>query len=150
MTRSLSGEELGRHIKGAFPEAVQAWEDRVLWVKPEAVLEVCQYLKERPGLEFDYLNAISAVDYIEYFEMIYHLTSMVHDHSAILKARIYGREDMAVPSVVSVWQGAGLQEREVWDLMGVAFTGHPNLKRVMLWEGFPGHPLRKDFLEQPR
>ena len=150
MTRPLSGEELGRHIKGAFPEAVEAWEDQVLWVKPEAVLEVCRYLKERPGLEFNYLSAISAVDYIEYFEMIYHLTSMVHNHSAILKARIYGREDLAVPSVVNVWQGADLQEREVWDLMGVAFTGHPNLKRVMLWEGFPGHPLRKDFLEQPR
>ena len=49
-------------------------------------------------------------------------------------------------SVVSVWQGADLQEREIWDLMGVRFDGHPNLKRVLLWEGFPGHPLRKDFL----
>ena len=75
---------------------------------------------------------------------------MVHNQSAILKAKLYGREDLALPSVVSVWQGADLQEREVWDLMGIAFTGHPNLKRVMLWEGFPGHPLRKDFLEQPR
>ena len=150
MTRPLSGEELERHIRSAFPQAVEAWEDQVLWIKPEAVLEVCTYLKEGVGLEFDYLSAISAVDYVEYFEVVYHLTSMVHNHSAILKAKIYGRGDLAVPSVVSVWQGADLQEREVWDLMGVAFTGHPNLKRVMLWEGFPGHPLRKDFFEQPR
>ena len=150
MTRPLSGEELGEHIKDALPAAVESWDGQVLWIKPEAVLEVCRHMKEAVGLEFDYLSAISAVDYVEYFEMVYRLTSMVHNQSAILKAKLYGREDLALPSVVSVWQGADLQEREVWDLMGIAFTGHPNLKRVMLWEGFPGHPLRKDFLEQPR
>ena len=150
MTRAFSGEELRERIKDAFPAAVEAWDDQVLWIKPEAVLEVCRHLKEGSGLEFDYLSAISAVDYVEYFEVVYRLISMVHNRSAILKAKLYGREELALPSVVSVWQGADLQEREIWDLMGISFTGHPNLKRVMLWEGFPGHPLRKDFLEQPR
>jgi NADH:ubiquinone oxidoreductase subunit C len=56
-----------------------------------------------------------------------------------------GREEARIPSVFDIWRGADLQEREVWDLMGIIFDGHPNHKRIMLWEGFPGHPLRKDF-----
>ena len=96
-------------------------------------------------MEFNFLNAVSAVDYIEHFEVLYHLTSFEHNHSAVVKTRVYGRENPSVPSVVEVWPGADFQEREVWDLMGVAFEGHPNLKRIMLWEGFPGHPLRRDF-----
>ena len=114
------------------------------------MLDTCRFLKETPGLEFDLLIAISAVDYVEYFEIVYHLTSTVHNHSAILKTRVFGREQLSVPSVVSVWQGADFQEREVWDLMGIAFAGHPNLKRIMLWEGFSGYPLRRDYLEPLR
>ncbi len=63
----------------------------------------------------------------------------------MLKTIAEGRDEPVVPSVVSVWRGADLQEREIWDLMGVSFVGHPNLKRLVTWEGFPGHPLRKDF-----
>ena len=71
---------------------------------------------------------------------------MRRNHSAILKTRRYGREEPSVDSVTSIWIGADLQEREIWDLMGIRFEGHPNLKRILLWENFPGHPLRKDFL----
>lgn len=99
---------------------------------------------------FNLLNAISAVDYVEYFEVVYHLTSTAHLHSAVLKAKVYGREEPSLPSVVGLWLGADFQEREVWDLMGVKFLGHPNLKRILLWEGYPGHPLRRDYLEAPR
>ena len=96
------------------------------------------------------LNSITAVDYVEYFEVVYHITSTIHKHSAVLKAKVYGRDAPSVPSVISVWRGADLQEREIWDLMGVAFEGHPNLKRILLWEGYPGHPLQRDYLEPPR
>ena len=88
------------------------------------------------------------MDYIESFELVYRLLSMRNNHSVIIKSRCYGREELAVPSVVSIWQGADFQEREIWDLMGIRFEGHPNLKRILLWEGFPGHPLRKDYLGQ--
>ena len=81
--------------------------------------------------------------------MVYHLTSISHNQSLVIKTRIFDREDPVVPSVISLWRGADYQEREVWDLMGIRFTGHPNPKRIMLWEGFPGHPLRKDFIESP-
>ncbi len=145
MTRAFQGEELARFIQRRFPDAELEWDGDSLWIEPQRVREVARFLKEEPQLEFNFLNAVSAVDYIEYFEVLYHLTSFEHNHSAVVKTRVYGRENPSVPSVVEVWPGADFQEREVWDLMGVAFEGHPNLKRIMLWEGFPGHPHRRDF-----
>ena len=150
MIRSMSGEELGRRVQQAIPGCVEEWRGADLWVKPETVRDVCSFLAQTPGLEFNLLNSISAVDYVEYFEVVYHVTSTVHRHSAVLKARVFGREAPSLPSVVGVWRGADLQEREIWDLMGVAFAGHPNLKRILLWEGYSGHPLRRDYLEPPR
>ena len=78
--------------------------------------------------------------------MVYHLTSLEHNHSLVIKTRIYERDNPGLDSVVSLWRGADLQEREIYDLMGIAFTSHPNLKRIFLWEGFEGYPLRKDYL----
>ena len=145
MTRALRGDDLAARLGERHPDAVVRWGESDLWVKPESILDVVKFLKEEPGLDFNYLSAISAIDFVECFEVVYHLTSYEHNHSAVVKARVYGREDPAIPSVVGVWQGADYQEREIWDLMGVRFLGHPNLKRLMLWESFPGHPLRKDF-----
>ncbi len=145
MTRAFQGEELARFIQRRFPDAELEWDGDSLWIEPQRVREVAWFLKEEPQLVFNFLNAVSAVDYIEHFEVVYHLTSFEHNHSAVVKTRVYGRETPSVPSVMEVWPGADFQEREVWDLMGVAFEGHPNLKRIMLWEGFPGHPHRRDF-----
>ncbi|MBI4202157.1 MAG: NADH-quinone oxidoreductase subunit C [Chloroflexi bacterium] len=150
MIREVPGEELARRLQVACPGAVEAWQDISLWVKPQRILEVCRFLNQMPGLEFNLLNSISGVDYIEHFEVVYHVTSTINLHSAVIKARVYGREEPSLPSVVSLWQGADFQEREVWDLMGVRFEGHPNMKRILLWEGYPGFPLRKDYLEAPR
>jgi NADH-quinone oxidoreductase subunit C len=146
MTAQLPGEAVAHRIQEALPGAVEAWQGPDVWVKPERVLEVCRFLKEDSGLGMDYLVSVTGADYIDHFEAVYHLTSIAHNHSLVLKARVHGRDAPAVPSVVSVWQGADLQEREVWDLMGIAFTGHPNLKRILTWEGFPGHPLQKTHL----
>ena len=87
------------------------------------------------------------MDYIEYFELVYHLDSMIYNTSIVIKTKIYGRNNLSVKSLTSLWKGAELQEREIWDLMGIYFDGHPNMKRILLWEGFKGHPLRKDFLK---
>ena len=150
MTTALAGEAIAGQLESSIPGVVEEWTSRDVWVKPEAILDVCRFLKEDSALRFDYLVSVSAVDYIEYFEMVYHLLSMVNNHSVVLKAKCWGRDDLTVPSVTSLWQGADFQEREVYDLMGVNFSGHYNLKRLMLWEGFPGHPQRKDYLEPPR
>ena len=146
MTRLVAGGELARRLEEAVPGSIEEWNEAQTWVRPEQILEVCRFLKEDPDLFFNFLTAITAVDYIEYFEMVYHLTSMSHNQRAVIKARVYGRETPTTPSVTSLWRGAELQEREIWDLMGITFTGHPNLKRIMLWEGFPGHPHRKDHM----
>ena len=116
------------------------------WVRPTRIDSVAAFLKDSPDHDFQFLNSVSAVDYVEYFDLVYHLTSLNQQSSAVFKARIYGRDNLIVPSVYSVWRGADFQEREIWDLMGIHFEGHPNMKRIMLWEGFEGHPLRKDFL----
>ena len=120
--------------------------DGVLWVKAPKIADVAAFMKSDVGLDFNFLNSISAVDHINHFEVVYHLTSLNKQHTAIVKARLDGREELSLPSVYHIWRGADFQEREIWDLMGISFSGHPNMKRIMLWEGFEGHPLRKDYL----
>ena len=147
MTRVLSAKDVAQRLNEHFHDAAEALNKTDVLISPNAILDSCIFLKETSGLDFAFLTAITAVDYIEYFELIYHLLSMKHNHSVVLKTRLYERDEPTVSSVTGVWQGADLQEREIWDLMGVRFEGHPNLKRILLWEGFPGHPLRKDFIE---
>jgi len=146
MTTQLRGEEVGQRLQAAFPDAVTSWDDDVVRIEPDAIIKVCQFLKDTPDLDMDFLSSITGVDYVESFEVVYHLTSLTHNHSLVLKTTLYGRDDVGLPSVMGVWKGADLQEREIWDLMGIVFTGHPNMKRILTWEGFPGHPLRKDHL----
>ena len=143
---ALPGDALARRLQTAAPDAVLEWNAAAVWVDPAALARVAAILRDDPELDFRYLNAVSAIDFVEHFELVYHLTSMVKRHTGVVRSRVYGREEPWAASVVSVWQGADFQEREIWDLMGVRFEGHPNMKRIMLWEGFEGHPLRKDFL----
>ena len=120
----------------------------VLEVPPDKLVEVARWLKEEGSLAFNYLVSITAVDYWEYFEVAYLLHSIPYGHSVELKVNV-DRERPVVPSLTSIWRGADVQEREVYDLMGVEFSGHPELKRILLWDSFEGHPLRKDFDKQP-
>jgi len=144
MTKPLSGAEVAGQIGGQFPDAVTEFDETAIFVHREKLLEVAHFLKQ--SLELDYLTSITAVDFLEHFELVYHLTSIKNNQSLVLKTRCEkGEQSEKVPSVVSLWQGADFQEREVYDLMGIAFEGHPNLKRIFLWHGFKGHPLRKDY-----
>jgi len=145
MTKALQGQELGNLIQTRFPLATLESKVESLWIESEYVKPILEHLKTNDQLDFAFLNSISAVDYIDHFEVVYHLTSFKFNHSAVIKVRINGRDDLKIPSVVDIWPGANFQEREIWDLMGIQFENHPNPKRIMLWDGFPGHPLRKDF-----
>jgi NADH-quinone oxidoreductase subunit C len=146
MTTALSGQKVAKQIEKKFPEAViEAGADSLL-LKGEQLLAVAGYLNKTPGLGFDYLNHVTGTDYYDYFEVVYYLVSLKHNHGLVLKARCHDRENPVLPSVVGIWQGADFQEREIFDLLGISFEGHPNLRRIVLWEGFEGHPLRKDFL----
>ncbi len=142
----LSGAELAERVGAAIPGSVVDSNDDTVYVTPDAVARVAQFLRDDEDLDFQFLNSISAIDYIGHFELVYHLTSFRKEHKAIVKSRLHGRDDLSAPSVYHLWRGADFQEREVWDLMGIRFEGHPNMKRIMLWEGFDGHPLRKDYL----
>ena len=149
MTTAMSGHGLAAALREQLPGAVVAADSMAVWVTPESVAIVCALLHDHPDHGFDLLNAITAVDYVEFFELVYQVTSLSMNRSAMLKTRCYGRGEPAVPSVTPIWKGADLQEREVFDLMGIRFDGHPNLKRLLLWEGFQGYPLRRDYLEPP-
>ena len=145
MTVSLSGLEIAKQLTEPFPDAISEASDLTVLVRSEALFDVAQYLKSSPELNFNYLSHITAVDYYDYFELVYQLVSLDHNRSLVLKTRCYDRNKPTVPSVVSLWQGADFQEREIYDLMGISFPGHPNLKRIVLWQGFQGHPVRKDY-----
>ena len=146
MTLFISGHELKDLVDDMVPGAVDYAEESALWIESSKILDICKVMKNNEKLDFSFLTAITAVDYIEYFELIYHLTSMRKNKSTVIKSKCPGRSNLKVPSVISVWQSADLQEREIWDLMGIEFEGHPNMKRILLWEGFDGHPLRKDYI----
>jgi len=146
MTVALSGKEIADKLEEQFPGSIVESSQDSLVVDSEFLLKVATSLKDTPDLDFNYLVAITAVDYYDYFEVVYRLTSLEHNHSLVVKTRCYERVNPVLPSVVSLWRGAELQEREIYDLMGISFEEHPNLKRLFLWQGFKGHPLRKDYL----
>ena len=149
MTATITGQRLGAEVSSHFPEAVVDVSDGAVWLQPASIAKVCAYLRDDESHQFALLSSVTAVDYVDHFEVVYRLTSIVNNTSTVLKVRLPGREDPALPSVAGVWLGANLQEREIYDLMGVRFEGHPNLKRILTWEGFEGHPLRRDYLEPP-
>ncbi len=145
MTVALSGEDFAAKLEAQFPESIIESSPGSLVVKSEFLLRIAWYLKATPEFDFDYLTSITAVDYENYFELVYHLVSLKYNHSLVIKTQCHGRDEPVAPSLVSLWQGADFQEREIYDLMGIRFDAHPNMKRILLWDGFQGHPLRKDY-----
>ncbi|MGD0354563.1 MAG: NADH-quinone oxidoreductase subunit C [Dehalococcoidia bacterium] len=146
MTVVTSGEDLAKKIAEAIPGSVISSDKTSVMVDAAKLAQVAEFLKNTPGLDFNYLNFATAVDYIDYFELVYRLLSMEHNHSLVLKTRCYDRENPTVPSIVSLWRGAYFQEREMFDMFGIKFEGHPDLRRLLTWEGFKGYPLRRDYL----
>ena len=144
MTTSLSGSQIMEILKGSFGDSIVEVGSGSLLVKSGALLDIAAFLKNTTGLEFDFLSSITGTDYKGCFELVYHLESFKHNRSLILKVRC-PKDEPAAPSLTRLWQGADFQEREIYDLLGVSFSGHPNMKRIFLWDGFEGYPLRKDF-----
>ena len=144
----MTHEEILEGLRQAFPEAIIEVPEDVknftIIISKEQLLEVAAHLRHKLG--FDYLSCVTAVDYPEYFELVYCLGSLERGGELmVLKVRLEDKENPAISSLSSIWGGAWLQECEVYDFFGIRFTGHPDLRRIFLWEGFPGHPLRKDF-----
>jgi NADH-quinone oxidoreductase subunit C len=138
--------------------------DPFIVVDAADILDLARFLKTEPRLRFDLLNCISGVDYLEldpkkvakasfepHLEVVYHLSSFTHRHRLVVKIILPRWKDGKpgslpdVPSVTSIWRAADWHEREVYDLCGVNFTGHPELRRILLSEDWEGYPLRKDY-----
>ncbi len=144
--------EIHERLKARFGDEVGPLSepkiDQYCVVKRERIVEVCRFLAAEAGLEFDFLEDLTAVDWPKknLIEVVYHLVSYTHRHVFVLKVEA----DRAAPSVASVeaiWKTANWFEREVYDLFGVDFPGHPDLRRIMLPDDWIGHPLRKDYQE---
>jgi NADH-quinone oxidoreductase subunit C len=146
MTHELAPAELDTRLRQRF--AALQTEIGPNWLRIAGVdpLEVFRFLRDDPELDFAYLSGLTAVDRMDSFEVVYHLQSLRRNHLAVVKLTA-DRAEPSLPSVSGIWQGAHLQEAEAYDLMGIRFEGHPNLRRIFLWEGFAGWPLRKDFLQ---
>jgi len=111
---------------------------------PEVLVKASEFLRDDDRTAFEQLHDLTAVDWIENFDVVIHLYSIQRKHSLCLKVRTPSRDDATCPSVTPVWPAADWHERETWDLMGVKFVGHPHLRRILLPEDWQGHPLRKD------
>jgi NADH-quinone oxidoreductase subunit C len=146
-------------IKKQFPEAVSVpiefHGETTLVVQPYRLIDVCTFLRDDPALKFDLLSDVSAVDHFPEhprFAVNYHVYSLENNRELRLKVWLDG-EQPHVASATAVWPGANWHEREVWDLMGIVFDGHPDPRRIFLPEDYLGHPLRKDaaqFYEEPQ
>ncbi|MCH8815848.1 MAG: NADH-quinone oxidoreductase subunit C [Chloroflexi bacterium] len=148
MTRLLAGQDIAHQIEQKYPEAVVDAQPEFAMVKADKLIDVCTFLRDG-DLDFKFLNSLTAVDRLDAFEIVYHMTSISLNQMGSIKISTSEREKPVFPSVTSVWPGAHLQEREAYDLMGIVFEGHPDLRRIFLWEGFAGWPLRKDYLNMP-
>ncbi len=117
------------------------------WIPAERLTGICRFVAADPAFALDYLSFVSGVDYPEQkrIEVVYHLFSSQHRHELLLKVRV-PRDDPRVETVTSIWRGADWHEREAYDLLGIVFEGHPNLRRIMMTDDWVGHPLRKDYI----
>lgn len=154
---ALTPETVEEALGSRFGDALRGVETYLGQVTAEiasgAIAEVCAFLRDDPGFRFEQLMDLCGVDYLEHhdqpadaprFAAVYHLLSLTHNHRLRLKVRV-SEERPVLPSVVGVWSGADWFEREAFDMFGLIFEGHPDLRRILTDYGFAGHPFRKDF-----
>ena len=145
---------LAEQVKAKFPGDVTGVLDQqgdpLVYLERESVLKVMQALKTGPEFQFDMLMDLFAIDYLHWeekalrFEVVYNLYSSSKHHRLFVKVGV-PEKDASLDSVTALWPAANWYEREAWDMFGVSFNGHPNLKRILMYEEFKGHALRKDY-----
>jgi len=148
MTATSTVEKVRQKFPQAIVETVEFRDEQTIVLKPEDLVTVCSYLQK--DLQFNFLSSVTAVDWperIPRFDVVYHLLSIPHQCVLRLKVRVGQRreEHPAVPTVVGVWPSANWYEREVYDLFGITFTGHPDLRRILMPMDWTTYPLRKDY-----
>ncbi len=156
MVEESSTSAVQTKLQGKILEAHNLLGEEIIFVSREGMLETFRILKEDPQLDFNFLMDITAVDYLgkktPRFEVVYQMYSLNHNRSLRVKLALEV-DDLEVSTLTSLWKSADWLEREAWDMFGVRFQGHPDLRRILLYDEFQGHPLRKDYpvnLCQPR
>ena len=145
----FSIEEVKKELEARLPDVkLRTVRDSLLIENPEDLPRVALFLKENPLFLLDYLSSVTGADYLDYLESVYHFYSMAKKHGPfVLRVRV-PKQSARIPSLVPVYQSAELQEREAYDTFGIFYEGHPDLRRLFMWEGFEGHPLRKDYEQE--
>jgi NADH-quinone oxidoreductase subunit C len=141
--------EVQQRLESVFPELeFKALDDSLeVTVPADQLLDVASVAKN--DLEYRMLMSVTGVDWKDSFEMLYHIYRLDSPFPLVLRCRLPHEEHPEIPSLMPLWSGADFQEREVYDLMGIVFVGHPDLRRILLADDFPGHPLRKDWQPDP-
>ena len=139
-------KKLNEIFSDSIAEVKTFREEVTVIVAKKDIYEICQFLDSDPDLQFHFLTDLCGVDLFPQtprFEVVYLLYSMKNNQRLRLKAKV--EESESIPSVESIWKAANWAEREVYDIFGISFDKHPDLRRILLWDGYEGHPLRKDF-----
>ena len=136
-------EVLEDSLKDFHPQFGTTMDIPEITVEPQHIADVCRTAKDDPRLSFKLLLCLAAVDYREYLQVVYVLLSLEKEYKLVIKTNV-PYDDPRLPTVTSVWRAADWYEREAHDLFGIVFDGHPGLNPLVLYEGFPGHPGRKD------
>ena len=143
-------------LKEKFGDAIVAthsdFGDDTAVVRRERIVDICTFLRDDPAMRFDFAMDLTGVDYLgeePRFEVVYHLYSLEKRHRVRIKVRLR-EDDPVIDTAVTVWPGINWYEREAWDMYGIVFRGHPDLRRILMYEGFEGHPLRKDYPKAKR
>lgn len=145
----LNKEEISEIIRKQVPEAIFPEGTPLLEVivPAEKIFSLAEILKSDPALAFDYLISQTAVDFLSKMTVVYHLESVKFRHLIVMKSELLDRENPAIDSLAALYPTAEFQEREIFDLFGIRFINHPNLKRLFLEDDY-GYPLRKDFKDE--
>lgn len=147
----MNGSEIKELFRQKFTEGIKEHHnfrgDNTMVVDVGILLDMMSYARQDPALKFNMLVDVCGVDYLERiprFEVVYHLLSIEHNHRLRIRVGV-SEETLLVPSVVSLWPSANWYEREIFDLFGIRFNDHPNLRRILTHDDFEGHALRKDY-----
>lgn len=140
--------EIKQDIEIKFPGTQVVSEGLSLVIAKERWISIASFLKDDPNYSFDFLSSVTGVDYKDYLEVVYHLYSIAKKEGPLTIKIRTDVEKSAVPSVTPIWRSAEFQEREAYDLVGIRFEGHPDLRRILMWEGFEHHPLRKNYVSE--
>lgn len=148
---NMDTESIATAIKTRFPEAILGSRifrsELTLMVKRDYIVAVARFLKENQELDFNFLSDLCGVDRVEtddVFEVVYHLYSIQKNHRVRIKVPVPS-EEPCIPTVTGIWKTADWHERETYDMFGIKFDGHPDLRKILTPEDFEGHPLRKDY-----